>query len=337
MKKQLFRLIALLLALVTVLSFASCDITSLVHSMGIDLNGKGDPNFVPEDTTDVVMSDFALSYRDQLSPNEIAIFDAVAAASPGVHEFSIAIPELLELCKGRVPTQEEQDEASAKISYWIANALFAVWLDVPSLFWLETGNFSYTYNIEPHTDDVYRVGTVSLTVELREHCDNVDYMQTELTAFLTGCDLEGSNDYETLRNINRSLCDRITYEIDRHSATAYGALVERKCVCEGYAHAFQLLCQKYGITCVCVFGTGVTGDGSEGHMWNAVKLGEKWYAVDTTWNDTTESNEYFLVGRSTVSHGMKFSASHLAECTRGSSKKFALPTITSLAYDPTAR
>ena len=51
-------------------------------------------------------------------------------------------------------------------------------------------------------------------------------------------------------------------------------------VCEGYAKALQLLCHEAGIPCV-----QVSGDAGGGHMWTAVKLEDKWYFCDPTWDD----------------------------------------------------
>ena len=65
--------------------------------------------------------------------------------------------------------------------------------------------------------------------------------------------------------------------------TAYGALVEGKAVCEGYARGLQLLCNRVGID-----GTVVTGTDENGapHMWNVVELAGNAYHVDATWNDS---------------------------------------------------
>lgn len=60
--------------------------------------------------------------------------------------------------------------------------------------------------------------------------------------------------------------------------TAYGALVNGKAVCEGYAKAFQLLMNAAGVECICVSGELLT----EPHMWNEVKLGGEWYHIDCT-------------------------------------------------------
>lgn len=92
-------------------------------------------------------------------------------------------------------------------------------------------------------------------------------------------------------------------------------------VCEGYARAMKVLCDEAGIPCVLVNGTALSdpnGTGSGGpHMWNYVKVGSAWYAVDTTWNDPTvstgsaENQNYLMVGAQTAdASGQTFSQSH---------------------------
>ena len=78
---------------------------------------------------------------------------------------------------------------------------------------------------------------------------------------------------------------------------AFGALVgfsetdgaeKGAVVCQGYADAYLLLCQRAGLPCVVVSGEADAGKvftGAANHMWNAIKLDGKWYAVDVTWDD----------------------------------------------------
>lgn len=65
----------------------------------------------------------------------------------------------------------------------------------------------------------------------------------------------------------------------------YGAVCNKKAVCEGYSKLFQYLCYCVGINSTQVVGTS----GGVNHMWNAVNLDGDWYQVDTTWNDTNSS------------------------------------------------
>lgn len=93
-------------------------------------------------------------------------------------------------------------------------------------------------------------------------------------------------------------------------------------VCEGYARAFKVLCDKSGIPCVLADGHARNSQGSAGeaHMWNNVKVDGSWYAIDVTWNDPTggkqgavsglENEEWSLVGAKTEVRGMTFESSH---------------------------
>lgn len=70
-------------------------------------------------------------------------------------------------------------------------------------------------------------------------------------------------------------------EEEQMSFTAAGALLKGTAVCNGYAEAMELLLLCSGIDTYMAVGT--TEDG--GHAWNIVNIGDKWYHVDTTWDD----------------------------------------------------
>ena len=107
-------------------------------------------------------------------------------------------------------------------------------------------------------------------------------------------DLPNNNDIDAEIAVHDRLIKRCTYHQAAADAengadlyptafTAYGALVEGKAVCEGYARGLQLLCNRVGID-----GTVVTGTDENGapHMWNVVELADKAYHVDATWDDS---------------------------------------------------
>lgn len=108
------------------------------------------------------------------------------------------------------------------------------------------------------------------------------------------------SDEEIELAINQYLCDTITYDFDaldnaeenefmyvdesfNDSFTAYGALIDGKCVCSGYAAAFKLLSESAGLESIVV--TGIL-DGGLSHAWNKIKLDGEWQIVDVTNNDT---------------------------------------------------
>lgn len=126
--------------------------------------------------------------------------------------------------------------------------------------------------------------------------------------------IEGKNTYEKIKLIHNYLIDTIKYEstlTQPHIYDIYGALINRSCVCEGYAKAFQYLMNEIGVENTIVIGTATNSKNeTENHAWNYVKLDGKWYAVDVTWDDpvirgggklTNKARyEYFLKGSETM-------------------------------------
>lgn len=80
-----------------------------------------------------------------------------------------------------------------------------------------------------------------------------------------------------------------TYGAVIHTET--GALVNRLAVCDGYAKAYKLLCNKAGIECEVVYGKAITDVNSDiGHAWNIVKIDGIWYQIDVTFDDPIMSD-----------------------------------------------
>lgn len=147
---------------------------------------------------------------------------------------------------------------------------------------------------------------------------------------------EKTADYEKLKYFNEWLTKNNSYNSDLNTAQVNypaawecvsalkGSTGAQGPVCEGYARAFKVLCDRAGIPCVLVDGKAKNQatSGGEDHMWNYVQVDGAWYAVDVTWNDpvvsgvTTgatsghESEDWFLVGADSEVNGMKFIESH---------------------------
>ena len=83
--------------------------------------------------------------------------------------------------------------------------------------------------------------------------------------------------------------ENLTKEM-RIGRSAYGALIEGKTVCSGYAMAYKALCDYLDLECYVIVGE----QGGEGHAWNMVKIdGEKYY-VDCSFADTGGGSKYCL-------------------------------------------
>lgn len=146
--------------------------------------------------------------------------------------------------------------------------------------------------------------------------EEIDKCQNEIEKIRNSviATIDGKNDYEKIKIIHDYLVDTIEYDSTaslNNIYNIYGALIEKKCVCEGYAKAFQYLVSEAGIDNTIVIGTGTNSSGkTENHAWNYVKLNDKWYAIDTTWDDPIiigsgklplkTKYEYFLKGSNTM-------------------------------------
>ena len=70
-----------------------------------------------------------------------------------------------------------------------------------------------------------------------------------------------------------------------HQQSAYGALIKKSCVCQGYAEAFKRLMDAAGIRSEVLCGV-ILADADGYHAWNTVTLsGGESYHVDATWSD----------------------------------------------------
>ncbi len=158
-----------------------------------------------------------------------------------------------------------------------------------------------------------------------------DYIKNKLTG----------NTYNDIKIIHDYLVDNLEYDEGNKSKgtyTLYGALVEHRCVCEGYTRAFKYLADLAGIKCVLLQGTATNTQGkTEKHAWNAVQLKGNWYLIDTTWDDpiivgrgiilSSTHYKYFLKGTRT------FDKDHRLErrFTDGG-KEFTFPRISESDY-----
>jgi len=166
--------------------------------------------------------------------------------------------------------------------------------DNPQFFYIGS---TYTYEGYKVGDRAhYNVLYLSLTMNAAERKAAAKKLEETVDTVLVG--LAGKTDLEKELAIHDRLIARCVYD-DKAAAsempdaeypfafTAYGALVEGKAVCEGYARAFQLLCRQAGLSCVTV--NGVDLSNNTAHMWNLVTVDGAPYHVDVTWDDQLDA------------------------------------------------
>lgn len=330
-KKRIFSLV---LTLSFLLAFSGCEL--FLSPQNSPKQPEKAEKFTPTVFTQTVKTEFETRYYDQLSPNEQHIYEEIVKLSPGETELSLSFPEVPALCMGREPTKEETDKLGEYINLWTANALYAAWLDHPEIFWLEYNTYSYAYELANDEDNIVKLRRLNVSLSLSAGMEDAVAIAQELTAATADFRPPRSATVpEKVAYINNYLCRKITYDEDSpNRGNVIGALVEGRCVCEGYAQAFTLLATKAGLTVANIPGYATNDGKTEGHMWNAVLIDGTFYAVDSTWNDSIGKNEYLLVGKETVCHSAAFGESHVPDMLmlEGPHKSFLFPEIASIAY-----
>ncbi len=72
---------------------------------------------------------------------------------------------------------------------------------------------------------------------------------------------------------------------DSECFTVIGALLRDRCVCEGYAKTYKLICDRLGIASIVVTGEAICPDGHrEPHAWNITRIEGVTAHIDTAWN-----------------------------------------------------
>ncbi|MDF1618363.1 transglutaminase domain-containing protein [Petrocella sp. FN5] len=101
------------------------------------------------------------------------------------------------------------------------------------------------------------------------------------------------SDFEKELAIHDYIVHQVTYDqspvLNPAVFTIYGALIDGRAVCHGYAEAFQYMAYLAGLNTKIVFGTAKVDGVDIGHAWNMIELDGKYYHVDTTWNDPVSS------------------------------------------------
>ena len=167
----------------------------------------------------------------------------------------------------------------------IPNLVSGVLNEHPDLYFVEKG-FSYSYSGS--------ICTVIKPTYIDDDTLDDDAFYEGVDAALA-CVNSGMSDLEKAIALHDYLAVNCEYDkenFDKNtvpgiSHSAYGPLVKRISVCDGYALAYKYLLSKVGIDCYMVTSKAMA------HAWNLIVLDGEYYQVDVTWDDPT----WDLVGR----------------------------------------
>ena len=171
--------------------------------------------------------------------------------------------------------------------------------DHPEFFWLSSSFFYCGY-----LDSFTQQGLVWIPVVPKNYCtrkmrsdmrEKIDEAMDEYRGLIS----DDMSDYEKEKIIHDKIINDTVYDPNLNRANESindhniaGVFIDHVAVCEGYARAMQILLNEACIDNIYVVGRSH----NEGHAWNQVKIGDSYYNLDSTWDDTGDNKyRYFNV------------------------------------------
>ena len=205
----------------------------------------------------------------------------------------------------------EKKDGQEKLQQYYQSAIEAYLYDNPEVFYLNpkkmylniettTKGNTKTFNtyIDCGTERNYLSDEFNNKESIDKALEKINKVKKYLVQNKTG------KEYEDIKMVHDYLVKNIEYDTTYSKPNIYniyGALVNNKCVCEGYAKACKYLLNEMGIESTLVIGEAYNSEGeSEKHAWNYVKVDGNWYAVDVTWDDP------IIIGEGTISDNTRY-------------------------------
>jgi len=189
-----------------------------------------------------------------------------------------------------------EDNGEEKLDYSFQSAWDALTQDRTDTFFIDITNVNlkikkttygnkvnYALSIAPDSNEGYLLKGLENKQTVHAVLNSIREQRDSIISNASG------SDYDKILQVHDWIIDNLEYESNIENSNVYnlyGALIEKKAVCEGYAEAFKYILDEMRIPCILVSGTATNSEGTtERHEWNYVQIDNKWYAVDSTWDD----------------------------------------------------
>ena len=283
-------------------------------------------------------------YYNQLDDNSKLIYDALEdnlehlKESKYTIDFSTKFNDLL-----------KQDNGQEVLDLAFQTSIDAFFYDHPELFYIDITKISlvihyktvgplttYTVSIEPKNGINYLNDNFNSQKDVETAISKIENIKNTLIQKIAN-----ETDYNKALKVHDALVNCLEYDStdnNHNTHNIYGALIEKKVVCEGYAKAFKYILDSLNIQCILVNGEATNSKGiTESHMWNYIKLNDNWYGIDVTWDDPIivgERNNNSPIGHDYFCKGSNFfNESHvICEKISNEGKAFSIPTLSRQNY-----
>ena len=136
--------------------------------------------------------------------------------------------------------------------------------------------------------------------------EQAEYVERETKRLAPIITKNAKTDHEKVKAIHDFVVLNTEYDKDSSQElnTPYHALTSKKTLCSGYSTLTYKLLEAVNVPVRLISGTS----SGIGHAWNMVKVDNKWYHLDTTWDDPIGTNaspityNYYMLDDATLSN-----------------------------------
>lgn len=157
------------------------------------------------------------------------------------------------------------------------------------IFVYQNPQYYFLQNSLYYSDKIVYLGVYEAFAKGAARSDVSAKMYNKIDAWVAEVN-QKSSQYDKEKAAHDIVCDQVIYKDGTYSQSAYSAVIEGKTVCAGYTKLYSILTNAAGLETVSV--TSAT------HGWNRTKLGDRWYNVDTTWDDRSSGYVYTYFNKS---------------------------------------
>ena len=158
---------------------------------------------------------------------------------------------------------------------------------------------SWGSNISAMTDGADLYLQINYNVKYYTTANQEEALDIKIESLKNTLNVDNKSDYEKIKSVYEYVCKNVDYDYENLyddsyylKYTAYAGLINKTCVCQGYATLMYRLALEYGIDARVITGNA---DGKS-HAWNIVELDGKYYYLDTTWDAEKSTYKYLLKG-----------------------------------------
>ncbi|HIE7188047.1 TPA: transglutaminase domain-containing protein [Streptococcus pyogenes] len=203
-------------------------------------------------------------------------------------------------------------------------------MDNPEFYWITSADYRFEFSDQ----------TVFVTFPVPEDAKNV-YQDLQAIGNDIVANTPSKDRYEQVKYFYEVIIRDTDYNKKAFEAYQSGSqaqvasnqdiksvFIDHLSVCNGYAQAFQFLCQKAGIPVAYIRGTGTSQQPQQSfaHAWNAVQINNTYYGVDVTWGDPVFDNHLSHQKQGTINYSFLCLPDYLMALSHQPSKDIAFNT-----------